>query len=376
MDKVKCFKVPILLRCTQISQQTPNSAGKIPIDVDLIRTIAIIGVILLHAANDLTLQASMNQLEVMRWWTVDVYQSLGRVGVPLFVMLTGALLLQPSKNESMTAFFKKRWARIGIPFIFWAVIYFTWDFFVNQQALTPSFVIQGVLTGPYFHFWYIYMLAGLYLLTPILRILIANASQKILRYTAVLWFLGAAILPLAKLLTPYNFDNNVLLIVGYVGYYVIGIYLLGVKIRRSTLLGLMSLGFALTVVGTYFIAGSVGGGQTYFFQEYLSPTMVLASVMLFLLLLSYKAPPSCEAHIGHTGIQKFMHLVSENTLPLFLFHMIIIECFQKGYFGVAINGNTVNSIVGVPLVTALTFFVSLAIIVPLKKVPGLRALLG
>jgi hypothetical protein len=61
---------------------------------------------------------------------------------------------------------------------------------------------------------------------------------------------------------------------------------------------------------------------------------------------------------------------------MFLFHMIIIEAFQKGFFGVALNGNTVNSIIGVPIVTALTFFVSLAIIVPLKRVPILRTLLG
>jgi len=73
---------------------------------------------------------------------------------------------------------------------------------------------------------------------------------------------------------------------------------------------------------------------------------------------------------------KFLHLVSENTLPMFLFHMIIIEAFQKGFFGVTLNGNTVNSIIGIPIVTALTFFVSLAIIVPLKRVPILRTLLG
>ena len=150
-----------------------NQERGFSIPVDLIRTIAIVGVILLHAANDLTIQ-QMGQLEIVRWVTVDIYQSLGRIGVPLFVMLTGALLLQPSKNESISVFFKKRWARIGLPFIFWGAAYFAYDFFVLHQAITTNAIVQGILTGPYYHFWYLYMLAGLYLLTPILRILVAT----------------------------------------------------------------------------------------------------------------------------------------------------------------------------------------------------------
>ena len=83
---------------------------------------------MLHAANDLTNQTVMNALEIVRWTTVDFYQSFGRLGVPLFIMLTGALLLSPSKtNEDLGTFFKKRFSRIGLPCLFWGVIYFIWD---------------------------------------------------------------------------------------------------------------------------------------------------------------------------------------------------------------------------------------------------------
>jgi len=118
------------------------------VPVDLIRTIAIVGVILLHASNDLTIQ-QMSILEIFRWTTVDFYQSIGRIGVPLFILLTGALLLQPSKNESLSAFFKKRWSRIGLPWLFWGSAYFAWDFLVEHQAFTSSTIIQGLLNGPY-----------------------------------------------------------------------------------------------------------------------------------------------------------------------------------------------------------------------------------
>jgi surface polysaccharide O-acyltransferase-like enzyme len=347
--------------------------------VDLIRTVAIVGVILLHAANDLTIQ-QMNQFEIIRWCTVDIYQSVGRIGVPLFVMLTGALLLQPLKNESLSVFFKKRWTRIGLPFIFWGAAFFAWDFLVEHQAFTSSAIIQGILTGPYYHFWYIYMLAGLYLLTPILRIIMAHADQKIMKYLVILWVLGAAIVPFAGLLTTYHLDSDVLTITGYVGYFVLGAYLLTVRIRRSTLLIFMSLGLALTVIGTYVMAATVGGGKMYFFQEYLSPTMILASVMLFLLLNTIQ-PPSNQTETnpkvpGQPKARKLLSVISQNTLPIFLFHVMILEALQKGYFGFTLNGNTVNSIIGVPLITVVTLFICLAVIIPLKKIPVLKRLIG
>ncbi len=365
------------------------------VPVDLIRTIAIIGVILLHAANDLTSQ-QMNQFEIIRWGTVNIYQTLGRTGVPLFVMLTGALLLQPNKlEESIGVFFKKRLTRIALPFLFWGAFFFAWDFLVdhqiNSQSITSTSIIQGILGGPYFHFWYLYMLLGLYLLTPILRIIVAHAKRNLIQYLLVIWFLGTAIVPLLGLFGPYQLNSFVFTFPLYAGYFILGTYLLSVKMKRKTLVILMSIGFALTAIGTYAIAATVGGGETYFFQEYISPTMILASVMLFLLLNTIQAPPltgngsaqkgimqkeATQKKIGNSNGKKLLGLISENTLPIFLFHIIILECLWRGYFGFTLNGNTVNSIIGVPLATVITLFICLAIIVPLKKVPVLKRLLG
>ena len=363
------------------------------IPVDMIRTIAIVAVILLHAGNDLTVQ-TMSSLEVYRWWTVDFYQSFGRVGVPLFVMLTGMLLLTPRKEpEGLETFFKKRWVRVGLPFVFWVVVYFLWDFLVNGQAVTANFIIQGVLSGPYYQFWYIYMLLGLYLLTPVLRVMVAHAERSVAKFSLLLWFVGTTILPVVALLTPYHLDVNVLVIPTYVGYYVLGVYLISVKVKRSYLVALMALGIALTATFTYVLAATIGGPEMYYFQDYASATMVLTSVSLFLLLVSYPASPkSSEASLdvsraltlhkpissGGAGSfgKKLLHVISENTLAIYFFHLIVLEILQKGFLGVAINGNTINSIVGVPLITVLTLFICLAVVVPLKRVPHLKRLLG
>jgi len=378
VELVKSLEVPIRLRCPKITLQAQNPASKIShIDVDLIRTIAILGVLLLHAANDLTIQ-QLNDLEIFRWVTVDIYQSLGRVGVPLFIMLSGALLLAPKKeNESMRDFFKKRWVRVGLPFVFWAAIYFLWEIFVNHQAVTVNFFVDGILTGPYFHFWYIYMLLGLYLLTPVLRVVIANARREVLKLFLAVWFAGTAILPVVALLTPYHLDPNVLTVPLYVGIYVLGIYLLDAQVKKSYLVAAIGSGVALTAIFTYALAATIGGATMFYFQDYSSATMILTSASLFLLLISYPLSSPQPPKTGGTSLgRKLLHLVSENTLAIYFLHLIVIEIFQQGFLGFAVNGNTVNSIVGVPLMVALTLGLCLAIVLPLKRVPYLKKLIG
>jgi surface polysaccharide O-acyltransferase-like enzyme len=284
-------------------------------------------------------------------------------------------LLQPEKNESLSAFFKKRWARIGLPFLFWGAAYFAWDFLVIHIPFTSSAIIQGILNGPYTQFWYLYVLVGLYLLTPILRIFIAHADQTIIKYFVILWFLGVAIIPVFGLLTTYTLNSNVFIITGYVGYFVLGTYLLTVQMRRSTLSIFMILGIALTAFFTYVLAATVGGTEMYFFQQYFSPTVILASVMVFLLLLTIQ-PPSVQKEISPSKVNKLIKVISQNTLPIFLFHVMVLESIQNGYFGFAINRNTLNPIIEVPLMTVIVLFVSLSIILLLKKVPYLTKLIG
>lgn len=71
-----------------------------------------------------------------QWWTFVGYKSLALSCVPLFVILTGSLLLQPAKlEEPIRTFLKKRVKRVGLAFIFWSLVYLLWSF---QITNTPS----------------------------------------------------------------------------------------------------------------------------------------------------------------------------------------------------------------------------------------------
>jgi surface polysaccharide O-acyltransferase-like enzyme len=321
----------------------------------------------------------MNPLEITQWGIVNIYQSLAvPLGVPLFLMLSGALLLQPEKNEPLRTFWKKRWARIGPPSLFWGAAYFAWDFLVQNIPFTSNVIIQGILNGPYTQLWYLYVLVGLYLITPILRIFIAHADVSLIKYFVTIWVVGVAVLPFFGLFTTYQLNANVFTITGYVGFFVLGTYLSTVQIRSRTLSILIILGMALTAIGTYALAATVGGPEMYFFQQYFSPTVILTSMMVFLLLLRIKPPQILkETDLSNPPkVNKLVKLISQNTLGIFFIHVMIIESIQKGYLGFTINQDTLNPIIEAPLLTAIVLFASLAIILILKRVPYLKRLIG
>jgi surface polysaccharide O-acyltransferase-like enzyme len=191
----------------------------------------------------------------------------------------------------------------------------------------------------------------------------------------LVWFLGALILPIPPLFGAFHLDSNVLTVPLWIGYFMLGVFLLTVKVRRLILLTLTTLGLVLTAVGTYAIAATVGGPNTYFFHDYFSPTMILASITLFLLLNTIKVPND-QTNPSHKKINWLLRQISQSTLAIFLFHVIVLESLQRGYLGFTISGNTLNSIVEIPLITLVTLFICLGVIFPLKKVPVLKRLIG
>jgi len=363
--------------------QEPESYSEnegISLPVDLIRTVAIILVILLHAAIEPNPTLDfMSPPGVQLWWASNVYDSIARSAVPLFIMLTGALLLQPNKtDEPLGIFFKKRWNRIGIPVLFWGIIFFAWDFLVRGQAPTLLFVLQSVLAGPYVHFWYVYILVGLYLITPLLRIIVAHANWRTIKYFLIIWFAGTGIFPLLTLYANISpqavwFRQNVFLLVGLLGYFVLGAYVAKLTIRKSALALVLVLSSVWTIIGTYFLIASLGEQYSQFFLDASSFSVIIASISLFLILTSI---PTQKIETRFPRGNRLLKLISENTLPIYLFHLIILETLQKGYLGLKISVININPIIEIPLVTAVTLLICLAIIVPLKKLPYVKRIIG
>jgi surface polysaccharide O-acyltransferase-like enzyme len=294
-------------------------------------------------------------------------------------MLTGALLLQSTKtNESLSVFFKKRWNRIGIPVLFWGAIFFLYDFSVRGQELTSTHVLQGLLAGPYVHFWYVYLLVGLYLITPLIRVLVAHADWSLMKYFLVIWFFGTGVFTLLTLDSSISsqavwFQDNVFILTGIIGYFVLGAYVTKLHVSSKLLyLGLVASSI-FTIAGTYFVVGTLGETYSQFFLTAISFNVIIAAISLFLIMVDIQNQ-KIEKKVPHGA--KIIRVISENTLPIYLFHIIVLETLQKGVFGFKLSVTTINPLIEIPLTTIVTLMICLAIIVPLKKLPHVKSIIG
>jgi surface polysaccharide O-acyltransferase-like enzyme len=364
-----------------ISEHTDKETGSgLSIPVDLIRTFGIILVVLLHASNEYYTAIQQTSLESpVYWWSSTIYKSFALPCVPLFVILSGALLLQPSKtNEPIRFFLKKRFNRIGLAFLFWSVVYLVWAFMVSETPITFDNVVAGTLyslfSGSYYHFWFLYLIVGLYLLTPILRKIVSVKDPKILKYLILLWFVDVAVVPLVQLITGYSLNDTVFVVGGFIGYFVLGVYLQRVKVRSSTLYVLFFLSFIFTIVSTWVMHFHLDSlGQNYFFFGYLSVNVILASAAVFMLLSKLTVNWSRNVH---PFVSRVVHAIGKNTLPIYMFHLIVLETLQRGYLGFKLSLTVMNPIIGIPVMTAVTLSVTFGLILLMKKVPVLRTLIG
>ncbi len=163
---------------------------------------------------------------------------VSRVGIPIFVMLRGAYLLDPENDISDSDIFKRHIPRLVFVFLSWSLFYALLEqkFFAGLMAHGPfgfwnlldldRLLESTVLGQP--HFWYWYTLLGLYLVTPLLRVFIKNASKAQINYFT---FLCVAVTVIV-VLNDGDFQNytlnriismsNIFLPLGFLGYYLLG----------------------------------------------------------------------------------------------------------------------------------------------------------
>ena len=188
--------------------------------LDIVRLVAMFAVVCCHCTDPFNFYPGTSpEIGEIKFWGA-AYGAVLRPCVPLFVMITGALLLPV--RESSGTFYKKRITRVFFPFLIWSVLYnlFPWltgvlgveprvilDFFpysgedVMRQSLDVSLGYIGGIPFNFsllaVHMWYIYLLIGLYLYLPVFSAWVAQASER-----AKLWFL--ALWGVTLLLPYYN----------------------------------------------------------------------------------------------------------------------------------------------------------------------------
>jgi surface polysaccharide O-acyltransferase-like enzyme len=356
---------------TGTSESKPASAA---FSVNSVRALAIVMVVLVHSSGfPYKIPGEITPLITLNWFTADFYGAIGYLGVPLFVMLSGLLLLTPDKaDEPLGVFYRKRFNRVGIPLIFWTLLFFVWSFGVHDLPFTLHNVSQGLLSGSYPLLWFLYMIVGLYLLTPILRVLVKHLDRKKFSILMLLWIASSVSVPIIHTFTSFQFHPVMFLSADWAGYYLLGIYLVDSKIRSSRAVLLGVLGFLVAIFGSWYVTTLLGESYTGFFHSYLSLNMIVASAALFLILIRI---PKERLECSNRTLNRLIHWIGENTLPIYLTHILILEALQLELLGFAWPYTGI-SMLDVPILTVVTLTSTALIIYGVKKIPYAAKLIG
>lgn len=201
------------------------------ISLDWMRFASCVLVILQHVAEFYYVSPELKPNHTDNAILVGIFNSISRISVPLFIMISGYLLL-PMKQKT-TEFFKRRFTRILFPFIVWSVVY-TVYFTINADGLIGEWLRRVSLipfTYQAEHLWYVYMLIGLYLLIPIITPWLQAVSKRELEAYLLLWML-TSFLPYLRLWIPsigadtyFNPSPTFYYFSGFAGYMLLGYYL-------------------------------------------------------------------------------------------------------------------------------------------------------
>ena len=268
-----------------------NSDAKRDLSLDILRIIATFAVILLHVA------AQKDYFETTyptnEWIPRLFYNSFVRWCVPIFVMISGALFLNPLKNITIRRLFGKNVLRIVCAYIVWTVAYALYTILQDDKdiSLLPLFSIEGYGS---FHLWFLKMILGLYVAVPILRYVTKAKSIEI--YFICVSLIGSFLIPfLLEVLSHYNaiISNNLKDIIstmrldiasGYTGYFVLGHYLYSYGIKRKAYRMIVYVsGWAsvLSVIIFTYCFSHHNGAVYDFLLGYLCPFTLIESIALF-----------------------------------------------------------------------------------------------
>lgn len=223
------------------------------------------------------------------WWLCSIINSFGRMGVPVFFMLSGFLLLSGSGALDIRAFYKKRFLKLAAPFLAWDAVYYLEGCAVRGSWAILPFFQQLVQQGSKYHLWFIYQIMGLYLLTPFLKKIVDHSSTRELLVFLAVVLLQPTVFRLVNVVQPvFHIAPFLALVEGYVGFYLLG-YLLGTRevpprLRRAIyLLGIV--GMAGGTWGNYWYSSPEK--ISFYFSEGYSVMQYMTAGALFLFMKEY-----------------------------------------------------------------------------------------
>lgn len=311
--------------------------------LDLLRVIATCMVPLAHlCSNCWNITPGIHSADYI---VLNFFSGACRWVVPVFVMISGVFFLNPSKPCDPKKILTKNVLRMATAFIFWSFLYaLQWTLFrphaqiETVQPFSKKFFLSELIVGEY-HMWYLYMIALIYLLTPLIRVFSDNATKKQLEAFMVLSFVFAHFIPMLlkiPFIKQFTFsdvyeDLNIGFIGGYVGVYIAGQYMIRYPFRkkiRYMVYALGILGYLITVFGNIWLSFSKDKATKDLLGAELACSVMIAYAIFNLFQHKLSKIEFREKTV------KAIKWLSARSFGVYLCHVFVMRAFQ--YFGIQV----------------------------------------
>lgn len=339
------------------------------IHIDFLRITACFLVIVNHTNSRLFIGNDPSPV----WFISVTLFFISKAAVPLFIMISGSLLL--GRDDSYKNTFH-RIIRIVITLFLFSVFYFLIsikDFTAVTGTDIKNFFLTlygGAVTNA---FWYLYLYIGLLLMLPLLQKMIRNFKNKDFIYficgTSIITFTLPVITDLFKL-PNYNSTIITPLFNGYLAYFIIGYYIENIYDRKSKsrfiiATVLFSASITFSVIMTYFEFKKNIAAYPYW-DNRVSFNIMIPSFCLF-----YMAKYLSGINFSLPTIST-IKAIGGCTFGIYLLSDMLILVFEPMYVAIYPHIRRLPSVVTLILVVFLTGFV---MIYNLKKLPPMKHLI-
>ena len=191
--------------------------------IDLLKVISIFSVILMHIIGNTINGYSDLPSNASNIFIILAY--LLEFSIPAFVMISGIVLL---KKDEITykEIFKKYISKVLITIGVVGTIMIVMEEYFMHRPITIQVVINRLLTGQIWaHMWYLYLLLGLYLITPICSIIVKNIKKNDYKTLLIILFIISILINTINDVYKIKLAFNMLEISGYIFYFLYGYYI-------------------------------------------------------------------------------------------------------------------------------------------------------
>lgn len=383
---------------------TTNKSNRI-FYYDALRALAIIGIVCCHMTAFFITKIKFFSIENTDFIFLLFFNSLRQFSIPIFVMISGALLI--NKDYTLSTFIRKKFNRIFVPYIFWAIILILFSFLLIHLGIKAniinSFSFEYIITSIIGLnkgftkgriFWFIWMILTVYIIIFILNKLLLyldeNKKNKIINVLVIIFVIYCLIFVPSGIIKLSPFTNTFNYYISFTGYALLGYFLAKrdftkynkyLKNNAKNMAIIFAIGFISSYV--YYLIKIINLSSISNNLESISYFGILTIILSSSLFLLFRYMEETNKDNGKSILMKiknsklniFINSLSKCSFGIYFIHPLVFIFYSEIFLG-SMNILEHNPIKSSLLLIVLVLLTSWFIIWVLGKIPYVKKVSG